>query len=230
MADTGNEQNWKGIGLAIEKLTKEPHQAYEAFLQYAWLQYAERTVARVVKITGLPEFKIQAWFRAFDWQDRASLVDGMRWNHEFRQREAVLSKDNEKFAEMNRSIKERGLAMSTKMLAVAEKLLGDAEISGNIIETDRVTTADGRSVPLMTQINMKAKISDIPRLASTALLLARAIQDLPTEVLDQHKPLPIGDYSELSLEELEAMRSENRQQLALKSGISKVDDSPDLLN
>lgn len=219
--------DWDSLGIAIERLPDETPDAYSAFLQYAWLMPSQRSCQRVADDTGHAVLSCKRWHKDYNWQDRAATVDGIKWIHEFKAREASVAKDNEKFVEENRRIKEQGLEMSKKMLNVAGKLLDSAELADEIIETDHIMVGD-RKVALNTTIKMKSKVSDIPRLVDTAIKVTRLVQDLPTEIVEFSEQIPVGsDLKGLSVEQLMALREKNQAILREKGAIAGIQTAPD---
>lgn len=226
---TEEKQDWESLGIAIERILGEPADAYAAFLQFAWLSGAERTTNKVAEITGFALSTVRMWSTSFDWVDRAAVVDGIKWTHEFKKRQAILEKDTLEFADANRKLKTEGLAAAHKMIATANRLLEKAEVVDEVIETGMVETKDGRMVPTTTEIHMKSKISDIPRLVSTAVTVGRLVQDLPTEIIEDR--VPIGaDLSNLSVEELLELQERNRAEMRAKNTASKIAPATDAVN
>lgn len=222
MASKTDKQDWDSLGIAIQRVDGETPDAYQAFLQFCWLQGSDRTTKEVAKITGFSTHSTSIWSSNHNWAERAAIVDGLRWAHEYKAREATRQKENEKFAKENQSIKEKAMKAANQMLDVAQHLLQSAEIVDDMIETGHVETVDGRMVPTHTVINMKSKVSDIPRLADTAIKISRLVNDLPTEIIASE--IPIGsDLKNLTTEELIALRERNQQILREKGAISKVE-------
>lgn len=212
-----------GLGASIAKFSdSETNDAYQGFLTFAYLTGKARSLEAVAEKLGYNVHTVKIWCTQYNWIARVDQVDAQRWLREFRERERLTAKDNKKFAERNTKIREKSFAVSEKMLAVAEKLLQSADLAGEIIETGHVETADGRKVATMTEIHMKAKISDIPRLVDTAVKVARLAGDLPTEIVDRMIPAT-GDLSTLSFEELTKMRDDNREILIEKGAIQKLE-------
>ena len=220
---------WDSLGIAIRRLDIESQDAYQGFLQYAWLTGKERTSGKVAEILGFSHITVKLWSQEFNWSERVSIVDALRWQREFKEREKLLEKDNQKFAEENRQIKSQAISTSKKMLNVANNLLNSAELIDEMIETGKIETVDGRMVPTHTVIKMKAKISDIPRLVDTAMKVSRLAQDLPTEIVDHQIPIA-SDLSNLSVEELMDLRDQNQRVLREKGAISKIDLSSNANN
>lgn len=224
-----DNHDWGSLDIAIQRLEHETPEAYQAFLQYAWLQGVDRCIRVVAEKTGFSVGNMRIWSTDNHWVDRAATIDGLRWMREYKEREKLLEQDNLKFAEENRKIKEKGLRAANKMIDVADHLLQSAEMVDDIIETGHVMTADNRRVPTHTVIKMKAKISDIPRLVDTAIKTSRLVQDLPTEIIENH--LPIGtDLRNLSTEDLLAMRERNQQILREKGAASRTETISDANN
>ena len=98
------------------------------------------------------------------------------------------------------------------MLDVAENLVQSASLAGKLVETGHVIDQDGRRVPTHTEIHMKAKVSDIPRLVDSAVKNTRLVNDLPTEIIRPVLPAP-SELSSLSDEALENLRDDNRKVL-----------------
>lgn len=214
--------DWKSLDIAIEKLPTETNDSYQAFLKFCWLQGKERSPENVAEELGYSVMTCRAWSFDHKWLDRADMVDAIKWKHEFTQRERLLEKDNQKFAEQNRHIKDQAMANARKMLNVANNLLAKAEIVDETVETGMVETKDGRMVPTFTEIRMKSKISDIPRLVDTAVKTARLVQDLPTEIIEAQ--VPVGaDISNLSIEEILALREKNQRYLREKGAERKIE-------
>lgn len=205
-------EDWDSLDVPIVQEIGEPSDAYQAFLQFAWEQYADRNIARVAQITKYPESRIASWHKNWNWEERASMVDSIRWKYEFRQREKELAKENAEIAQRNRSIKEKGLQITEKMLTVAQNLLNSAELVDEMVESDFVDTADGRRVPTMTVIKMKSKISDIPRLVETAVRTNNLVQGLPTEIVETVS-LDSVDLENLSYEQLKQLKEKNEKDL-----------------
>ena len=223
------KQDWESLGIAIERIPGEAADAYQGFLQYAWLNGAERSSNKVAEITGFPLSTVRMWSTSFDWVDRAAVIDGIKWTHEFKKRQAILEKDTLEFADANRKLKMKGLEASDKMINTALNLLKKAESVDEIIEGDEVETKDGRMVPTTTVIHMKSKISDIPRLVSTAVTVGRLVQELPTEIIEDR--VPIGaDLSNLSFEELLELQERNRAEMRAKNTASKIAPATDAVN
>lgn len=209
----------------IEKQPGESDIEYAAFLFFAAMPPKERhektMVPRVAEYSGLAAASVWNARAEFSWFDRANLIDAHNWLVENQKRADMLSEDNAKFIQETREIKEKSLDASRKMLSVASNLLDSAELVDQIIETDHVITQDGRRVPTHTTIKMKAKISDIPRLVDTAVKVSRLASELPTEIVEND--LAIGaDLSQLSDEELLALRHKNHRRLIEKGAASKV--------
>lgn len=219
------DENLAGLGVAIERLPGEPPDAYQAFLKFAWLQTSERSIERTSKETGYTIATCQVWSMNYKWSDRATEVDAQRWLHEHLEREKLQFEDNKRFVEANREIKERSIATARKMLRVADNLLETADLAGETVETGHVITSDNRSVPTYTTINMKSKISDIPRLVDTAVKVARLAADLPTEIIDPvQRVAKNGNLRDMSDEELEAALAENRERVE-KLGAGQILDT-----
>jgi hypothetical protein len=215
---------WKSLGIAIAKLPEETNDNYQAFLAFAWLQGKERSCELVAERTGFGLGTCKIWQMQYRWLERASAVDAQRWLHEHSEREKLLAKDNEEFINANRKVKRKSLQLSNKMLGVASKLLDDAEMSGKVTETGMIETKDGRMVPTLTTIEMKAKISDIPRLVDTAVKVARLAADLPTEIINDLGVRPGTDFKDLSLEELQELQASNRKRLLENGAVQSLGD------
>lgn len=220
---TNIEHDWHSLGVAIEKLPDEPSEAYQAFLAYAWLQYGERTYTGAAQRANMAPQTVSRYAQEFDWANRVSAVDAARWLKEFRDREALTEDDNRRYVEANRDAKDKLLNISQKMVEVAAKLIDSALISDEVIEGDMIQGADGIMYPTSTIINMKAKISDIPRLVDTAAKTMRMINDLPTEAVERNAEFLTQDYSNLSEEEIIALRNQNRLEMLRLGAIEKLE-------
>jgi hypothetical protein len=195
------------------------------FLTLHGLTGKERSVEAVAEKCGYNVGTCRIWQMNNTWLDRASAVDAQRWLHEYKEREKLLKKDNAEFVAENRKVKQQSQKIAQKMLNVAGNLLENAELAGKVLETGHVTTKDGRKVPTHTTIEMKAKISDIPRLAEAAVKISRLAADLPTEIIESLPIVADGkDLGSYTIEELEQMQAKNREVLMGK-GIQVFDQS-----
>lgn len=222
MALTGISHEWDSMGIAIRKLDSETEDAYQAFLSYAWLVGTERKHATVATRLGYILAEIKEWARANDWSERASAVDAIRWTMEMKSRNDLISEDNKRFVQENQQVKNNALRVSQKMLKEAERLLDQALVADEVQETGFITLDDGRQVATTTIVKMKSRVSDIPRLVDTAIKTSRLVQDLPTEIVENHLPLG-ADLESLSLDELMQLRETNLKAINQKSGLGKVD-------
>ena len=223
MAKIDFDKEYEGLEKAIQRFSEyESGDAYQAFLTYAFLSGKDRTIERCAEMMGYEKRTIAGWYGSYQWKERADQVDAQRWLRDFRIREQETAKDNRHFIDENRKIKREAIKISQKMLNVASNLLDSAELAGKVIETGEVETIDGRFVKTKTEIHMKAKISDIPRLADVGVKLARAANDLPTEPIDP-TIAPTSNLQSLSKEELERMREDNRDILIKHGAVQKLD-------
>lgn len=223
-----NTQDFDALGISIERLPEETGQAYQAFLQYAWLQHTDRTNNKVAEKTGHSLMSIRGWAINHNWVERAALVDGLRFKFEFQQREQLQAEDNAKLITENRQIKLDGIKIARRMLTVADNLLNSAEVVDQIIETDHVETKDGRMIPTTTTIHMKAKVSDIPRLVDTAVKVSRLVQDLPTDIIQTQMPAAT-EVREMTTEQLMALREKVQRELR-ETGLPSAFDSANELS
>lgn len=210
----------------IERYDGETETEYSAFLYFSSLSPKERIgpgiTKKVSEYSGLTETSVVVTKNRHSWNDRALLIDAHNWMIENEKRQALLSKDNEHFIQENREVKNESLQISKQMLTVAKKLLQNAELVDDIIETGWVETNDGRRVATTTQIKMRAKVSDIPRLVETAVKVSRLAADLPTEILanDINR---VTDLSNMTDEEIMELRAKNNKEL-LSLGVGSLND------
>lgn len=232
MSDQNEEnQDWLTVKQLIERLHDEPTDAYVAFLKYSALPLGERSLERIAKTERITMNKLKDWYGRYDWADRTELLEGARWRQNWNQRQEIDSQENQRYAKKNRELKDRALRVSDKLLTVGEKLLDDAVVAGDIKETDYVETKDGRRVALTTQVFMKSKVGDIPRLFTTAIDVVRKVNDLPTEAIDPTKILPVGrKLTEYTDDELNELSEENARRAKLLSGAIKHDGPQDTVN
>jgi hypothetical protein len=216
---------YEALGVAIDRLEGETAVAYQAFLIYSGLIGKDRTAERVADKTHFPVTSVKAWMSQNQWQDRVANVDAQRWLIDYQEKQKLTEDDNKRFIEENRHIKRETIRAGKKMLQVANNLLDSATMADEIRETGYVITADNRSVPTTTQIFMKAKVSDIPRLVDTAIKASRLAQDLPTEIIDNLVAGTPGsrDLSQLTEAEIEELAQENRKKLNFLTGVNKLD-------
>lgn len=222
MAKTDYNDYWKSLEIAIAKHPSESNDAYQAFLCFVALRGKQRCLETVAEATGYALSTLKQYQMFYKWLDRADAVDAQVWIREQQDREQIIRKDNEKFAIENAAIKKDVLRIGRKMLKSAENLLQNVEVSGKVIETGHVETKDGRRVATHTTIEMKAKVSDIPRLVDTAVKVTRLANDLPTEIVDLPQLPKAGEIGKLSIEQLQQMREDNRQVL-VKKGVDVQD-------
>lgn len=207
------QEEIKALEATIEKVSPdEPNDAYQAFLRYASYIGKQRTLERVASDLGFGLTTVQVWSSRYQWMKRVDQVDAQRWIIEHRKREELLEQDNKHFIEENREIKQKSITIAKKMLNTATNLLSSADLAGKVIETDKVTLLDGSVVPLKTTIEMKSKVSDIPRLVEVAVKVARLSADLPTEIV-RPQILSSDDLEKLSAEELLQLAQDNRAEL-----------------
>lgn len=218
---------YQSLKIAIEKHSEdEPNEAYQAFLQYVSFSGPSRTFEKVVAWSGYNAAQIREWARTYEWVKRADGVDAQRWLYEEQKRQEACQADNQEFAENNRKLKKEGQTILSKMLTVSSKLLDAALDANQVKETGWVKTDDGREVPTMTTIEMKAKISDIPRLVATSIQMSRLINDLPTEIVDINRNIVPSNLANFSWEQLEQLEKDNREVLNRVSGAQKLTEVP----
>lgn len=215
------ETEWKGLSIAIEKIEGETTQSYQAFLCYAFLQGTERTYEEVANRTGFNKDTMRMWAHQNKWNERVSAIDATRWLKEFEERESLLKSDNEKFVQANRKIKHQTIEQAEALLKLSSKLITRALDADEVIYGDYVETKDGRMIPTTTTIKMQSKVSDIPRLIDTAVKSIRAVNDLPTEVIERIT-VSDEDLSNLSIEEIIERRNRNRSDMANVSATIKL--------
>lgn len=195
------------LDLAIAREPDETEAEYECFLKFVSLHGKNRHINVVAEALGYSHVTLISYHKKNRWSDRASIVDAMAWKRQYEQRLDDQKESNIAFAEKNRLLRERALKISDSALSVCEGLLAKAELADEVIETDKVETKDGRIVPIYTTIKMKAKISDIPPLLTSAIRVARLVQDLPTEIIESKVPATT-DIASMSDAELNELRDE----------------------
>lgn len=214
----------------IERIEGETPNEYSAFLAFAQLPPSQRIGADMMKYVAENSMLVAAQIPHIrsknQWHERANQIDAHNWMVDHQKREKLREADNEKFIAESRLIQEKALKLSDQMMDVAGHLLTSAKLIDKTIETGHVTTKDGRKVPTVTTVHMKSKVSDIPRLAEVGMKMARLAADLPTEIIETD--LAAGaDLSNLSDEELIALREKNHRTLLEKSGILKSNTPTD---
>lgn len=223
MADTHFSDYWKGLGIAIAQLETETNDAYQGFLCFVSLRGKQRSCERVAALLGYSEGGVKLWQMNHKWQERSSAVDAQVFIKEQQDRDQLTREDNEKFAKDNAAIKQKALRITAKMMDVAENLLSKAELDGKVVETGIVTTDDGRKVATHTEIHMKAKVSDIPRLVDTAVKVTRLVNELPTEIVRPILP-NTSALAKMSEEELNALADDNRE-ILVRHGVNSIIDN-----
>lgn len=172
----------------IEKMDGESTPAYTAFLYYAQLTPPERladdVIAKVAKYMGREHSTVRLYRQNYDWETRAEMVDAYRFKLDFEESREATRADRMKYVEFNREIKTQMMENLKKTTGVIATLIGYADLIGEEKQTGEIETKDGRKVFQFTTVNMKAKVSDIAILANSVAKCARAINDLPTEVIE----------------------------------------------
>jgi hypothetical protein len=217
-------------GLAIEEIIQryptESAVEYAGFLEYARLPKHRREdksgLLEIAEKLGQPSASIVRHKNLYNWDDRVALLDAYEFKREFEQRQSILSKDNERYIEQTRKVK-NGLQMQLeKALSVLEGLLDYALMAGREIKTGEILTQDGVLMPTHTRIEMKAKVSDISPLLRAIAHTSRLINDLPTEIVE-NKIIETSDLSSLTTQEIEELLSKTRAERLSISGIQKLE-------
>lgn len=210
----------------IERQENEPPNAFTAFLFFASLIPSERpghiAFPKVAAHVQTDVQNIRRWFNNYQWDERVSTYDAYVFLENHKQRSQLAQQDNIRWVEEHRKAKDRTLNIADKMLSVAENLLSTAEMSGKVIETDKIQTADGRMVPTKTIIHMKSKVSDIPRLVEVAVKTQRLAADLPTEIIEDRDGIMTADLSTLTDEELQSLIEKNNKEIIQLGATAKV--------
>jgi membrane-bound inhibitor of C-type lysozyme len=225
MSEAHYTEYWKGMDIAIAMLDTETNDSYQGFLCFVSLKGKQRSTERVAQLLGYHEGTVKIWQQNHKWMDRASGVDAQVFIKEQQERDQLTREDNEKFAKENARFKDRALKITNKMMEVAENLLQSATLANKMVETGHVIDAHGRKVPTHTEIHMKAKVSDIPRLVDTAVKTTRLVNELPTDIVRTTIPNSSA-LSSMTDEELTRMREDNREVL-VRHGLQEVIDKTD---
>lgn len=222
MADTHYTEYWQGMQIAIAKVDRETPDSYQGFLCYASLKGKDRSIDRVAQLLGYHVGTVNLWSQQFKWQERSSAVDAQVFIKEQQERDQLTREDNERFARENSKVKDRAIKITNSMLDVAENLLKSATLAGKLVETGHIVDQDGRRVPTHTEIHMKAKISDIPRMVDSAIKNTRLVNELPTEIVRPVLPSS-SQLKNMSTEELQQMSEDNRE-ILVRHGVQSIID------
>lgn len=190
----------------IEKLDGESASAYSAFLCYAALAPNERAgeiaLPKLMDYTGLSENTLKQYREIHEWQERANLVDAYQFKLNFEETREMMKADRVKYVEFNRQIKDQMMENLLKTTGVISTLISYADLIGEEKKTGEFETKDGRILHQFTTVNMKAKVSDIAVLANAVTKCARAINELPTEIIENKIATNI-DLNKLQSSELD---------------------------
>lgn len=205
----------------IEQLIRrdddEDAAAYGVFCKYAILLPTERRFDRAAPIlvseTGFSASEIADMFERFHWTDRVTKIDNYLLRLDIEQRREESQKYNLRYIEANRKLKDDALAARTKAMSVTNTLLGYADLIGKEEPVEYVTTEDGREVPVIVNVEMKAKISDIPQMVKAMSLLTNIINDMPTEIVN-NQPVSHKEIDKMDLTELDQTLEEIEKELA----------------
>lgn len=205
----------------IQKLPEETTDSYQAFLVFARLQFGDRKLSHVAAITGYSEKAVNGWSADFNWVDRANILDAQEEIIIREDRMKLLKADNVRYAEKSREIKDKAFELGGKMVEAAQDLLSNIKFIDKIIETDKVETKDGRMIATHTQIIMKAKVSDIPRLADSGMRMTQLATGMPTEIIEIN-PFDISQIKTLSDEQIVAQIEFSDREIQKRSGDKKL--------
>lgn len=221
--DSLNQETLKRI---IERLDDEPINAYKAFLTFLNLSFEERLSAldSVAQKLGISKASVNNYKQNYDWDNRFARFEAHKFTLEFEEKQEITKADRIKVIQQNKNVKDDAHSIATDMMGMAKMLLGKALKSDEVIETGFIIDEHGRSVPTKTQINIKSKVSDIPILAKTAVLIMRMVNDLPTETIETTIPVS-ADIENMTTEEIEMQMEENRKKLSNLSNIQYQNQS-----
>jgi hypothetical protein len=207
--------------LNIAKVPGETADAYQAFLVYARLQFGDRTKDNVVKGTGYSDVSVKNWMLDFNWIERANVCDAEEEILIREDRQQLMKQDNLRFAEKSRAIKDKAFSLGEEMIDAAKDLLSNVKFIDRVINTGEVETKDGRFVPTHTEIIMKAKVSDIPRLADVGIKITQLAAGLPTEIIETNS-INTTEIKNLSREEILAQIEAEENEINKLSGDKKL--------
>lgn len=153
-----------------ERQSKESNQAYEAARLY-FEKRIDRSLSSVGKRLGKSQDLMERWSSRWSWVDRAAAYDAHMDQIEQDARESALVTDAAKWAERQRSLKEREFTLAEALLTKAEMMLKFP------LQTQKVEK-DGK----MTIINPADwSLRDAAKLLETASKVARLSAGMVTE-------------------------------------------------
>lgn len=207
----------------IERKDGESSAAYNAFLHYARLSPLDRGAdsvdEKIAKTLGKSLSTVRQYKYTYEWENRVQLIDAYQFKLDFDETRNMMKADREKYVEFNREIKSTMMENLKKTTNVIANLLSYADLIGEEKKTGQVELKDGTTAFLYTKVDMKAKLSDIAVLANSVTKCARAINDLPTEVIENKvaSNINLNNLDSQQLDELDEQVAARIRQIEAKA-------------